>query len=238
MSSRQLLSLEKFSPPLRLPTGRARGARRRRRDAEPDRAGRWGASSANRARQDDRCAHSSCLLRRPARIVSGRMIEGETWSTVGRRDAPRARKRIAMILQDPMASLNPLSRSAIRSATDRVHEGASRAQRLATRGGLLKSVRIASGNPVTQFRTNVGRHAPGIVAPSAFPANASLDRRRADHQPRLTSSATSTCARPAARARLALSSSPKSRHPSPRCADPARRYVCRGWWSRGPCRDF
>jgi len=62
-------------------------------------------------------------------------------------------KRIAMILQDPMASLNPLFSIGNQVGEPiRVHEGASRASAWQRAVGLLKAVRIASPETrVTQF---------------------------------------------------------------------------------------
>ena len=82
------------------------------------------------------------------------MFEGENLLDKSDAEMRRVRgKRIAMILQDPMASLNPLFSIGNQVGEPiRVHEGASRAQRLAARGGLLKSVRIASPETrVSQF---------------------------------------------------------------------------------------
>src|ERR1700693_1572379 len=82
-----------------------------------------------------------------ARIIGGRMLfEGE--DLVAKSDAEMQQirgKRIAMILQDPMASLNPLFTIGDQVAeTIRVHEKASRASAWARACELLKSVRIPS----------------------------------------------------------------------------------------------
>jgi oligopeptide/dipeptide ABC transporter ATP-binding protein len=82
-----------------------------------------------------------------ARIVGGRMLfEGE--DLVQKTDAEMRDirgKRIAMILQDPMASLNPLFTIGNQIAEPiRVHEGASRASAWERARALLKSVRISS----------------------------------------------------------------------------------------------
>ncbi len=82
-----------------------------------------------------------------ARIVSGQMLfEGE--DLVEKTDAEMRHvrgKRIAMILQDPMASLNPLFTVGDQVAEMiRVHEGVARAPAWRRAIGLLKSVRIAS----------------------------------------------------------------------------------------------
>jgi oligopeptide/dipeptide ABC transporter ATP-binding protein len=90
-----------------------------------------------------------------ARIVSGRMMfEGE--NLLDKTDAEMRHvrgKRIAMILQDPMASLNPLFSIGNQVGEPiRVHEGASLARAWERAIGLLKSVRIASPETrVTQF---------------------------------------------------------------------------------------
>ena len=74
------------------------------------------------------------LLPPSARIASGRMLfEGEDLLQKSDAEMRRMRgKRIAMILQDPMASLNPLFTVGDQVAEPiRVHEGARRANRLA-----------------------------------------------------------------------------------------------------------
>jgi oligopeptide transport system ATP-binding protein len=81
------------------------------------------------------------------RIVSGQMLfEGE--DLVRKSDAEMRQirgKRIAMILQDPMASLNPLFTVGDQIAEMmRVHEGTARATAWRRAIDLLKSVRIAS----------------------------------------------------------------------------------------------
>src|SRR5205823_90517 len=87
------------------------------------------------------------LLPPAARIVGGKiMFEGE--DLVDKSDAEMREvrgKRIAMILQDPMASLNPLFTIGNQVGEPiRVHEGASRASAWERAIGLLKAVRIAS----------------------------------------------------------------------------------------------
>ena len=87
------------------------------------------------------------LLPQAARIVSGRMMfEGEDLIKKSAEEMRQIRgKRIAMILQDPMASLNPLFSIGDQVAEPiRVHEGASRASAWQRAIGLLKSVRIPS----------------------------------------------------------------------------------------------
>jgi oligopeptide/dipeptide ABC transporter ATP-binding protein len=82
-----------------------------------------------------------------ARIVSGRMMfEGEDLVTKSDEEMREVRgKRIAMILQDPMASLNPLFTIGDQVAEPiRVHEGEKRATAWNRAIGLLKSVRIPS----------------------------------------------------------------------------------------------
>ncbi len=93
------------------------------------------------------------LLPPAARIVSGRMLfEGEDLLAKPDGDMRRVRgKRIAMVLQDPMASLNPLFSIGDQVGEPiRVHEGAGRASAWQRAIGLLKSVRIAS--PETRVR--------------------------------------------------------------------------------------
>src|SRR5260370_18526168 len=82
-----------------------------------------------------------------ARIVGGRMLfEGE--DLVQKSDAEMRQvrgKRIAMILQDPMASLNPLFTIGDQVAEPiRVHEGARRSTAWSRACDLLKAVRIPS----------------------------------------------------------------------------------------------
>ena len=95
------------------------------------------------------------LLPPAARIVAGRMLfEGE--DLVQKADAEMRRvrgKRIAMILQDPMASLNPLFSIGDQVGEPiRVHDGASRSSAWQRAVSLLKSVRIASPETrVTQY---------------------------------------------------------------------------------------
>src|SRR5215472_11293809 len=89
------------------------------------------------------------ILRLPpaARITSGRlMFEGEDLREKSDAEMRRIRgKRIAMILQDPMASLNPLFTIGDQVAEPiRVHEGASRGAAWKRAGDLLKAVRIPS----------------------------------------------------------------------------------------------
>ena len=93
------------------------------------------------------------LLPPAAQIVGGRiMFEGENLLDKPDAEMRRVRgKRIAMILQDPMASLNPLFSIGDQVGEPiRVHEGASRASAWQRAIGLLKSVRIAS--PETRVR--------------------------------------------------------------------------------------
>ena len=95
------------------------------------------------------------LLPTAARITSGRMMfEGEDLLDKSDAEMREVRgKRIAMILQDPMASLNPLFTIGDQVGEPiRVHEGASRASAWKRAIGLLRSVRIASPETrVTQF---------------------------------------------------------------------------------------
>ncbi len=95
------------------------------------------------------------LLPPAARIVSGRMMfEGENLLDKSDAEMRHVRgKRIAMILQDPMASLNPLFSIGNQVGEPiRVHEGASSANAWQRAVRLLKSVRIASPETrVAQF---------------------------------------------------------------------------------------
>ena len=93
------------------------------------------------------------LLPPAARIVSGEIwFEGEDLLTKSRGEMRRVRgKRIAMILQDPLASLNPLFTVGDQVAEPlRVHEGASRGSAWARARELLRAVRIAA--PETRVR--------------------------------------------------------------------------------------
>jgi oligopeptide/dipeptide ABC transporter ATP-binding protein len=95
------------------------------------------------------------ILPPAARIVGGRLLlEGE--DLVQKSDAEMQHirgKRIAMILQDPMVSLNPLFTIGDQVAEPiRVHEGASRASAWSRAKDLLKAVRIPSPETrVTQY---------------------------------------------------------------------------------------
>ena len=87
------------------------------------------------------------LLPPAARIASGRMMfEGEDLLQKSDAEMRRVRgKRIAMILQDPMASLNPLFTIGDQVAEPiRVHEGVGRANAWSRARDLLKAVRIPS----------------------------------------------------------------------------------------------
>src|SRR6516162_5462470 len=90
-----------------------------------------------------------------ARIVGGRtLFEGEDLIQKSDAEMRRVRgKRIAMILQDPMASLNPLFTIGDQVAEPmRVHEGTARATAWQRARELLKSVRIPSPETrVTQY---------------------------------------------------------------------------------------
>jgi oligopeptide/dipeptide ABC transporter ATP-binding protein len=95
------------------------------------------------------------LLPPAAHIASGRMLfEGEDLLQKSDADMRRVRgKRIAMILQDPMASLNPLFTIGDQVAEPiRVHEDATRASAWSRARGLLKAVRIPSPE------TRLGQH--------------------------------------------------------------------------------
>jgi oligopeptide/dipeptide ABC transporter ATP-binding protein len=93
------------------------------------------------------------LLPPAARIVSGEIFfEGADLLKKSDAEMRRIRgKRIAMILQDPMASLNPLFTVGDQVAEPiRVHEGASRRSAWSRATELLKAVRIAA--PETRVR--------------------------------------------------------------------------------------
>jgi len=95
------------------------------------------------------------ILPAAARIVSGKMMfEGEDLLEKSEAEMRRVRgKRIAMILQDPMASLNPLFTIGDQVAEPiRVHEKAPRAAAWQRAKNLLKAVRIPSPEMrVTQY---------------------------------------------------------------------------------------
>jgi oligopeptide/dipeptide ABC transporter ATP-binding protein len=87
------------------------------------------------------------LLPPAARITGGQILfEGEDLREKSDVEMRRIRgKRIAMILQDPMASLNPLFTIGDQVAEPlRVHEGAGRAGAWGRAKDLLKSVRISA----------------------------------------------------------------------------------------------
>jgi oligopeptide/dipeptide ABC transporter ATP-binding protein len=95
------------------------------------------------------------LLPPAARIVGGELwFAGEDLMTKSDGEMRRIRgKRIAMILQDPMASLNPLFSIGDQVAEPiRVHEGGSRRGAWARATELLSSVRIpAAGQRVREY---------------------------------------------------------------------------------------
>ena len=87
------------------------------------------------------------MLPPAAKIVSGEiMFEGTDLMKKSESEMRRIRgKRIAMILQDPMASLNPLFTVGDQVAEPiRVHEGAARGKAWTRATELLKAVRIAA----------------------------------------------------------------------------------------------
>jgi oligopeptide/dipeptide ABC transporter ATP-binding protein len=95
------------------------------------------------------------LLPAAARIVGGEIrFQGEDLLRKSPREMRQIRgKRIAMILQDPMASLNPLFTIGDQIAESlRVPEGASRAAAWTRARGLLEAVRIsAPATRMTEF---------------------------------------------------------------------------------------
>src|SRR5499433_4472560 len=87
------------------------------------------------------------ILPMAARIVSGQMLfEGEDLLLKSDEEMRRVRgKRIAMVLQDPMASLNPLFTVGDQVGEPlRVHEGATRSAAGERARELLAAVRIPS----------------------------------------------------------------------------------------------
>src|SRR5690348_13570532 len=87
------------------------------------------------------------LLPPAARIVGGRIeFEGEDLARMSQRQMRRVRgARIAMILQDPMASLNPLFSIYTQVAEPAYYHRAVRGKSLRQRvGELLRAVRIPS----------------------------------------------------------------------------------------------
>ncbi|HET7876330.1 MAG TPA: ABC transporter ATP-binding protein [Methylomirabilota bacterium] len=93
------------------------------------------------------------LLPPAARIVGGEVrFEGENLLAKSAAEMRHIRgKRIAMILQDPMASLNPLFTVGDQVAEPlRIHEGMTRSTAWARARDLLKAVRISS--PETRVR--------------------------------------------------------------------------------------
>jgi ABC-type glutathione transport system ATPase component len=96
------------------------------------------------------------LLPPAARIVGGQIrFEGEDLLAKSPREMREIRgKRIAMILQDPMASLNPLFTVGDQiSESLRVHEGASRRTAWTRARGLLEAVRISAPSPSPASRS-------------------------------------------------------------------------------------
>jgi oligopeptide/dipeptide ABC transporter ATP-binding protein len=95
------------------------------------------------------------VLPTAAQVAGGRILfEGEDLLEKSDEEMRHVRgRRIAMILQDPMASLNPLFTIGDQVAEPiRVHEGATRASAWSRARELLKSVRIPSPETrVTQF---------------------------------------------------------------------------------------
>ena len=222
--------------PLRLGAGHPGGARGRRRVADASTPARRWASSAKSGSGKSTLALTILRMLPPAaRIVSGQMLfEGE--DLVQKSDAEMRHirgKRIAMILQDPMASLNPLFTIGDQVAEPiRVHEGAPRASAWQPRARAAESgahpLAGDAGDAVPA--RDVGRHAPAHRRRDRHLVRAApADRRRADHQPRPDDPGAipEPAARAAARARPGADlHHPQSRH---RRQDvrPARGDVCR-----------
>ena len=146
------------------------------------------------------------LLPPAARIVSGRMMfEGENLLDKSDTEMRRVRgKRIAMILQDPMASLNPLFTIGDQVAEPiRVHEGSRRAVAWQRAKDLLKAVRIPS--PETRVTQHPHEMSGGMRQRIVGAIGISCEPRLliADHQPRPDDpgAVPGAAARPAARAR-------------------------------------
>ena len=117
------------------------------------------------------------LLPPAAKIVSGEIrFEGEDLLTKSDAEMRHIRgKRIAMILQDPMASLNPLFTIGDQVAEPiRVHEGASRAGAWSRARDLLRAVKIPApdsrlGDYPHQMSGGMRQRIVGAIAMSCEP---------------------------------------------------------------------
>ena len=117
------------------------------------------------------------LLPPAGRIVSGEIsFEGENLLRKSNAEMRRIRgKRIAMILQDPLASLNPLFTVGDQVAEPiRVHDGASRRSAWSRAQELLKAVRIAApetrvGEYPHQLSGGMRQRVVGAIAISCEP---------------------------------------------------------------------
>ena len=117
------------------------------------------------------------LLPPAARITAGEILfEGEDLRTKSDGEMRRIRgKRIAMILQDPMASLNPLFTIGDQVAEPlRVHESAGRAGAWSRAKDLLKAVRISApesrvGEYPHQMSGGMRQRIVGAIAISCSP---------------------------------------------------------------------
>ncbi len=117
------------------------------------------------------------LLPPAARIIRGAIrFEGEDLVTKSDAEMRRIRgKRIAMILQDPMASLNPLFTVGDQVAEPiRVHEGATRASAWTRARDLLKAVKISApetrvGEYPHQMSGGMRQRIVGAIAMSCSP---------------------------------------------------------------------
>lgn len=117
------------------------------------------------------------LLPPAAKIVSGEIrFEGEDLLTKSDAEMRHIRgKRIAMILQDPMASLNPLFTIGDQVAEPiRVHEGASRAGAWSRARDLLRAVKIPApdsrlGDYPHQMSGGMRQRIVGAIAMSCGP---------------------------------------------------------------------
>ena len=160
------------------------------------------------------------LLPPAGRIASGRMLfEGENLLDKSDAEMRRVRgKRIAMILQDPMASLNPLFTIGDQVAEPiRVHEGTGRAKAWKRARELLKAVRIPSPySACCSTWTRCRRHASAHRRRRHrhLLRAAPVDRRRTHHQPRPDDPG--PIPQPPARATARARSGLDLHHPQPR----------------------
>ena len=147
MGTRPLLELENSPPTTSRRGARGSCARSTRCRSRSTQAKRWALSASSGSGKSTLALTILRLLPPAARIASGRMLfEGEDLLQKSDAEMRHVRgRRIAMILQDPMASLNPLFTIGDQVAEPiRVHEGAGRATAWRRAFDLLKAVRIPS----------------------------------------------------------------------------------------------